>query len=76
MKIDSFQKVIKVGSSLAVTIPAKDARYFDVKAGETLKVRFERPEEETPETHSAEVVVVTQKLIQRHKKALDNLVQR
>ena len=74
MKIKSIQKVIKVGSSLAVTIPAKDARYNNVKAGEDLEISLSRPN--TPAQHSAEVVELTQKLIARHKKALENLSQR
>ena len=34
--ITSVQKVIKVGSSLAVTIPAKDAQFLGIKAGDTV----------------------------------------
>lgn len=33
MTIKSIQKVIKVGSSLAVTIPARDARSMGIEAG-------------------------------------------
>ena len=34
MKITSIQKVIKVGSSLAVTIPARDAKALGIKPGD------------------------------------------
>ncbi len=36
MKIQSIQKVIKVGDSLAVTIPAKDARALGITAGDNV----------------------------------------
>ncbi len=38
MIIKSIQKVIKVGSSLAVTIPTKDAKYYGVQAGREVEV--------------------------------------
>jgi antitoxin component of MazEF toxin-antitoxin module len=34
MTIKSIQKVIKVGDSLAVTIPAKAVKYLDIKSGD------------------------------------------
>ena len=74
MKIQATQKVIKIGSSLAVTIPAKDAQRFAIKAGEDLDVSFQRPEVELD--HAREVVEITQKLIARHEQALKNLSQR
>ncbi|MDB5182245.1 MAG: hypothetical protein JWO47_29 [Candidatus Saccharibacteria bacterium] len=74
MEIKSIQKVIKVGSSLAVTIPARDARFYDVKAGEELEVSISRPVAE--DTHQTEVVEIARKLIKRHETALKNLSQR
>lgn len=37
MKISSTQKVIRVGSSLAVTIPAKEAKRLGIEAGSEVK---------------------------------------
>lgn len=74
MKIRSIQKVIKVGDSLAVTIPARDARHYGIKAGEELEIIAKRPAE--LDDHTVEVVELAQKLIARHKKALKNLSQR
>lgn len=37
MKITSIQKVIKVGSSLAVTIPARDAKAAGITAGSEIE---------------------------------------
>ncbi len=73
MTITTTQKIIKIGSSLAVTIPAKDARRLGVGKGDELVVSFEQP---ALDKHKVEVVELTQKLIKRHKKALDNLAQR
>lgn len=74
MKIQSIQKVIKVGSSLAVTIPARDARYYNIKAGDELKTTIEV--DAIPGEKDVEIVALTQKLIMRHSKALGNLSQR
>lgn len=41
MKISSIQKVIKVGNSLAVTIPAHDARVLGIDAGEDIMMSVE-----------------------------------
>lgn len=73
MTITTTQKVIKVGDSLAVTIPAKDVRRLGLAKGDELKVQFEKL---ATDGHKVEVVELTQKLIKRHKKALDNLSQR
>ncbi len=45
MKIQSIQKVIKVGDSLAVTIPAKDARALGIRAGDSVLSSYEPVEE-------------------------------
>lgn len=74
MTIKSIQKVIKVGSSLAVTIPARDARFYDVKAGEELEITINRPE--AASDHQTDVVAIARKLIKRHETALKNLSQR
>lgn len=74
MTIRSIQKVIKVGSSLAVTIPANDARHLGIEQGDELAVSFEKSP--AVKEHEVEIVELTQKLIKRHKKALDNLSQR
>ncbi len=38
MTIKSIQKVIKVGSSLAVTIPARDAKAAGMEAGNEVRI--------------------------------------
>lgn len=41
MSITSIQKVIKVGKSLAVTIPAKQAKAMNIVSGSTIKMTAE-----------------------------------
>ena len=75
MTIKSIQKVIKVGSSLAITIPAKEAAATGIKVGDYVDVTIE-PINPPVYDHSTEVVALTQKLITRHQQALKNLSQR
>lgn len=72
--ITSTQKVIKVGDSLAVTIPAKDVRTLDLKKGDELNLSYEK--NPPINAHTVEVVELTQKLIERHQEALKNLSQK
>lgn len=46
MKITSVQKVIKVGQSLAVTIPARDARALGITAGQDVAMSIEQIEKQ------------------------------
>jgi len=72
--IKSTQKVIKVGSSGAVTIPAKAMKRLGVTYGDELSVSFEPVNK--LDKDQVELVALTQKLIKRHKAALKNLSQR
>jgi len=71
MIIKSIQKVIKVGSSLAVTIPAVDARFYKIKTGDYVEVSITFP---TPNKRKkTEIAALTQRLIKRHKITLRKL---
>ena len=74
--IKSIQKVIKVGSSAAVTIPAKDVKRLGISYGDEIKVSFEVTKKADTDPEKVELIKVTQRLIERHKKALKNLSQR
>ena len=74
MSISTTQKIIKVGSSLAVTVPAKEAKRAGWKEGDLLDITMKA--NDRPTDHQLEVVEIAQKLIARHKKALINLSQR
>lgn len=74
MTIRSIQKVIKIGSSAGVTIPAKDFRHLGVAVGDDVEVVIRPVQSKSVQTE--EVVAIAQKLIKRHEKALKNLNQR
>jgi bifunctional DNA-binding transcriptional regulator/antitoxin component of YhaV-PrlF toxin-antitoxin module len=72
--IQSIQKVIKIGTSGGVTIPAKELKRAGIKPGDI--VEFSIHAISKPDPHTVEVVDLTQKLIARHQRALENLSQR
>jgi hypothetical protein len=47
--IDSIQKIIKVGDSLAVTIPAKDAKILGFHAGDHVRSTIDQLDEPSPQ---------------------------
>ena len=75
MSITTTQKIIKVGSSAAVTIPAKTLRSLGVTTGDELDVTFSVKPKEVDQG-KLELVTLTQQLIKRHEVALKNLRQR
>ena len=72
--LQSNQKIIKVGTSSAVTVPVKVMKQLARQNGDELKITYELPDK--PDQAKVELVELTQKLIKRHQKALDNLSQR
>jgi antitoxin component of MazEF toxin-antitoxin module len=74
MTITTTQKVIKIGDSAGVTIPAKELKRAGIKPGDSVELTFHLVNK--PDDHATEVVALTQQLIARHQKALDSLSQR
>lgn len=72
--IQSTQKLVKVGSSDMITVPAHVKKELNAKTGDQVKVTFEPVNQ--PTAHDIEVVAIAQKLIKRHHQALKNLSQR
>ncbi len=72
--IESIQKVIKIGKSAAVTIPAKDVKRLGIQYGDEIKITYEPVIRASSD--KLELVALTQKLIKRHEIALKNLSQR
>lgn len=75
MKITSIQKVIKVGSSVGVTIPAKDLRYAGVEVGDDVEVTVRRI---VPDSRTSDETVLdaARSVLKRYKKDFENLAQR
>ncbi len=72
--IQSIQKVIKIGSSGGVTIPAKEMKRQNIKFGDEVKITIVPTN--VINGDNVELVKLTQKLIKRHEQALKNLSQR
>lgn len=74
MKITTTQKVIKIGTSAGVTLPAKELKRAGIKPGDEVKLILEPVHPVDPD--KIELVALTQKLIARHQNALKNLAER
>ncbi len=76
MTIKSIQKVIKVGDSLATTIPAKDARAMNIKAGDNVVAAYTPMKNNDDKASDAEVLEAAKKMLSDYKQDFDNLAQR
>lgn len=74
MTIRTVQKLIKIGTSEGVTLPSKDLKHEGAKPGDELLITARVIKK--ADADKVEIVELTQKLIERHKKALRNLSQR
>jgi len=68
------QNAIRIGDSVGVTFPAKDAKRMGIKPGTPVKLDYSVDKSVQPE--NIELVAITQRLIKRHQQALKNLAQR
>lgn len=72
--IQSIQKVIKIGSSGGVTIPAKELKRQHIAFGDEVEV-FVRPlRKASPEDE--QVISAAKKILKEYKKDFKNLSQR
>ncbi len=76
MSITSTQKIIKVGSSGAITIPAKVLKELNATYGDSIEVEFHAVQRAAASDEKMELVALTQRLIKRHEEALKNLSDR
>ncbi|MCA9323637.1 hypothetical protein KC992_00890 [Candidatus Saccharibacteria bacterium] len=75
MTIKSIQKVIKVGDSIAVTIPAKDAKALGIKAGMFIQSSHELLKNDVHEENIG-VAKEYEKFSAQYGEALKNLADR
>lgn len=71
--IQSIQKVIKVGTSGAVTIPAKQMKHQNIKFGDQVEVTVRRVNNQPSEQ---EVIQAAKKILSRYKTDFQNLAKR
>jgi bifunctional DNA-binding transcriptional regulator/antitoxin component of YhaV-PrlF toxin-antitoxin module len=72
--IQSIQKVIKIGSSGGVTIPAKDLKRQNIAFGDEVEI-IVRPLHKTSSEDST-VVAAAKKIINDYKQDFENLAKR
>lgn len=73
MTITITQKIIKIGTSRGVTIPAKDLQALGVDTGEELELVVRK---KTADVSSDELVATANSLLDRYKKDFSNLAER
>ena len=73
MTITTFQKVIKIGSSRGVTLPARDLRALDVETGDEVELVVRK---KTNAAEDNDVAKVAQSLMQRYESDFRNLADR
>jgi bifunctional DNA-binding transcriptional regulator/antitoxin component of YhaV-PrlF toxin-antitoxin module len=72
--IQSIQKVIKIGSSGGVTIPAKDLKRQNIAFGDEVEV-IVRPLHNT-NSEDQEVLTAAKKILSDYRKDFENLANR
>lgn len=73
MTITTIRKVIKIGSSRGVTLPARDLRALDVETGDEVELVVRK---KTNTAKDNEVAKVAQSLMQRYESDFRNLADR
>ena len=76
MTITTIQKVIKIGSSRGVTLPAKQLKALGVKDGENVRVVVDKIEQGASAASDKEVVETAEKILEKYSKAFTNLANR
>ena len=72
--IQSIQKVIKIGSSGGVTIPARDLKRQHIAFGDEVEI-IVRPLRPTS-SEDAKVLIAAKKILKDYKKDFENLAKR
>jgi bifunctional DNA-binding transcriptional regulator/antitoxin component of YhaV-PrlF toxin-antitoxin module len=72
--IQSIQKVIRIGSSGGVTIPAKDLKRQNIAFGDEVEV-IVRPLHNT-NSEDKKILAVAKKILNDYKKDFENLAKR
>ncbi len=70
-----IQKVIKIGSSVGVTIPAKEMRHQNIKLGDEVEV-IVRPVSKNASKSDQTVILAARKILSDYKQDFKNLANR
>ena len=74
MNIVTTQKVIKIGTSRGVTLPAKELKRLGVKEGDDLELVVRKKTADIPSDR--DIVATANSLLRRYKQDFTNLSQR
>ncbi len=73
MTITTTQKVITIGTSAGVTLPAKDLKQAGIKAGDQIDITVRKHQDTSSDD---EVLAAAKDILKRYKKDLKNLADR
>ena len=73
MKITTIQKVIKIGSSRGVTLPARDLRALGIRDGDEIEVTVRKRSEAADDN---QVLKTANSLLRRYKEDFSQLAKR
>ncbi len=76
MTIKSIQKVIKVGSSLAVTLPARDAKNANISAGQDVEISVKSVEKVIEKSKRSDLTAEYEAFKAQYGSTLKNLADR
>lgn len=75
MAIRTIQKVINIGPSKGVTLPAKDLKYEGIEAGDEIEI-IARKRKDSGDASNDEVIEAAKKILHDYRKDFENLAQR
>ena len=73
MNITTIQKVIKIGSSRGVTLPARDLRALGIRDGDEIEVTVRKRSEAADDN---QVLKTANSLLERYKEDFSHLAKR
>ncbi len=73
--IKGTQKLIKIGSSYGITIPAKELKRNGVNSGDSLEFTA-KPVQKKISTTDAEIFAAAKKILKKHRSDFENLASR
>ncbi len=74
--ITSTQKIIKIGSSAGVTIPAKALKQGSLQVGDTVEISVVKKVELQTSATDSEVINAARQILDKYHQAFENLADR
>lgn len=73
--IKTIQKIIRIGSSAGVTIPAKEMKRQNIEFGDEVEV-IVRPASKTTQKADQEIIDSARKILENYRQDFENLAKR